>query len=63
MNELSPSAREDVERVVNRRREIKRAIRSLEIELSGMPTNAELIAKYGHAVCAFGIYPEGDSDE
>jgi hypothetical protein len=58
---LTEAQRERVGGVVRRRREIRRAIRSLEIELSALPTNAELVAEYGVTVttlhkCAFGTY-------
>jgi hypothetical protein len=58
---LTEAQREDVGRVVRRRREIRQLIRSLEIELAGLPTNAELVERYGVTVttlhkCAFGTY-------
>lgn len=58
---LTESQREDVGNVVRRRREIRRQIKALEIELAGLPTNPELVARYGVTVttlhkCAFGTY-------
>lgn len=58
---LTAEQREDVGSVVRRRREIRRQIRALRIELDGLPTNEQLVAKYGVTVttlhkCAFGTY-------
>lgn len=58
---LTEAQREDVGRIVRRRREIRRAIKALEIEFSALETNAELVKRYGVTVttlhrCAFGTY-------
>lgn len=58
---LTETQREYVGRIVRRRREIRRAIRALEIELNGLPTNPELVDEFGVTVttlhkCAFGTY-------
>lgn len=58
---LTEAQREHVGGIVRRRREIRRQIRALEIELSQLATNAELVAKFGVTVttlhkCAFGTY-------
>lgn len=47
---LTASQRENVAKVVRRRREIRREIRALEIEYSGLPTNAALVETYGVSV-------------
>ena len=58
---LTEQQREDVGKVVRRRREIRRAIKALEIELAALPTNPELVKRYGVTTttlykCAHGTY-------
>lgn len=47
---LTEVQRDDIRRDLARRWEIKRQIRALEAELATLPTNDELVAKYGVTV-------------
>lgn len=58
---LTGVQREDIGRILRRRRELKRIIRQAEIEFAGLPNNLELVAKYGVSVTSLHNYAFGTS--